>query len=124
LAVAPVRDLADVDGKDPAASALDALDNLGLDGERTNESIEIGDDDDVGIAPLDHLDAAAEAGTLGERRTARDVELLEDVDELESVAGAGRGDTLALLGRRDSVLPGPRDANDTDGAARGGSDGC
>ncbi len=98
LAGAAVRDLPDVDGEDRAAGPLDALDDLGLNRERADEPVEVGDDDDVRLASLDHLDGAAEAGALRERRTAGHVELLERVDQLEPVALAGRGDTLALLG--------------------------
>jgi hypothetical protein len=124
LTRAPVRDLADVNGEDRPASALDTIDDLGLDGERADEAVEVRDHDDVRAALLDELDGPPEAGALGKRRATLDVQLVEDVDEREPVTVAGRGDTLALLGGRDRVFPGPRDANDTDGAARGGSDGC
>jgi hypothetical protein len=58
---------------------------------------------------------------LLERRAAGHVELLEDLDEFETVALAGCRDTLPLFSRRDEPLAvsvaDARDADDTDGAA-------
>ena len=84
LAGAAVRDLADVDGEDRAARPLDALDDLGLDGERADEPVEVRDDDDVGLAASTISTARREPGTLVERRAAGHVELLERVDELRA----------------------------------------
>jgi hypothetical protein len=86
---AAVRDLADVDGEDPAAGLLDSVDDFRLDLERADESVEVGDDDHVRLASLDHVDGAGEPGPLGERSAAADVELLERVEERQPVACAG-----------------------------------
>src|SRR5438093_552644 len=53
--------LADVEGDDRAAGLLDALDYLALHGEGTNETVEVGDHDDVGLTRLDHRDGLAQA---------------------------------------------------------------
>jgi hypothetical protein len=116
--------LADVDGENRTAGALDAIDDLSLDREGADEAVEVRDDDDVSAAVLDHVNCAPEAGTLSQWRAAADVELLEDLEQREFVTVAGRGDTLALFGRRNGVLAGAGDANDANGPARGGFDGC
>jgi hypothetical protein len=86
---AAVRDVPDVDGEDCPACMLDPLDDFGMDGERADEPVEVGDDDNVGAAFLDHLDGAADAGAPSERSAAAHVELLKDLEQLEPVAGAG-----------------------------------
>ena len=86
MAGAAVRDVADVDGEDRAAGPLDPFDDLGLDGERADKPVEVGDDDHVRLASFDHLDGAAEPGRGSERCPTGDVELLEGVDQLEPVA--------------------------------------
>ena len=92
--------------------------------QRADEPVEVGDDDDVGLAGLDQLDRAPQAGPLRERRAAGDVELLDRLDELEPVALARGADTLGLLGRADEPLAvtvaDAGDADDADGATRGG----
>ena len=55
-------DLPHVDREDRAAGLLDPLDDLGLHGKRADETIEVRDHDDLGLACLDHLDGAAEPG--------------------------------------------------------------
>ena len=77
-------DLTDVDRDYPAAGRLDPLDDFALHRQGTHEPVEVGDDDDVRLAGLDHLDRAPEPSTLRERSAAADVELLDRLDELRA----------------------------------------
>ena len=96
---------ADVDGEDRAACSFDAADDLGLNGERANEPVEVRDDDDVGLPRFDHLDRAAQSVALLERGAAGHVQFFDRVDELEPVALASGPDTLGLLGRITNCSP-------------------
>src|SRR5262249_32832680 len=112
-----VGEFADVDGKDGAAGCLDTRDNLGLDAERADESIEVGDNDHISLASLHEFDGPAEARPFLEWRPARNVELLDRVNELEPVTLARRTDTLGLLGWTDELLAAAiADSRDTDDA--------
>lgn len=48
-----MRDATDIDGEDRAARGLDPRDDLGLYGERPDEPVKVGDDDDFGLPCLD-----------------------------------------------------------------------
>jgi hypothetical protein len=90
---------AEVDGEDAAARLPDARHKLALDENRSDEPVEVRGDDDVRLAMLDHLKRGGESGALGERLAAGHVQLLEDLEELRSVAFAGGYDPVALLVR-------------------------
>ncbi len=70
-----------VQREDLATGLLDPLDHLELHLQRAHEPVEVGDDDVVGLTGLDHLDGLEQAGALGERALARDVDLAEVRDE-------------------------------------------
>ena len=57
--------LSDVDREDSSSCLLDPLDNLCLVGQRAEQAVEVGDDNNLGLPVLDELDGAA---TLALRR--------------------------------------------------------
>lgn len=97
-------DLADVDGAHLASGILDPADDLALHAQRPDQAVEVGDDQDVGVAGLDRLDGAQQANAVLERRAAAYVQLVDRLDQLEPGAVAGRGDSVALLARRHEGL--------------------
>jgi hypothetical protein len=84
----------------PPPRRFDPLDDLPLDGKGANEPVEEGDDDDVRVPRLDHLDRSTEARALRERHPARHVQRLDCVHEREAVSLASGSDTLRLLRRK------------------------
>ena len=93
--------------------------------QRPDEPVEVGDDDHLGRARLDEPERLSQTWPLLDRRASGDVQLLEGLDELESVALAGIGDTLALFGGGDERIAiaaaYPANPDDSDGTTRGGS---
>ena len=77
----PVGQLAVVEREDLAAGLLDPLDHLELDLQRPDQPVEVRDHDVVGFLRFDHFDGLEQAGALGERALARDIDLGEVGDE-------------------------------------------
>ena len=65
--------MTNIDGQDRSPGSLDPCDQLGLDDRAPDESVEVGDDDDVGAPGLDLGDGLAQARSLLERCSSRNV---------------------------------------------------
>jgi hypothetical protein len=110
-------DLAEVDGEDTATGPLDTFEDLALPAEASYQSVEVGNDEDVDVALLDHLQRLFKSRTFLDRGATGDVRLLERVDQLQVAAVTLEADTLSLLGRTDEALSLPAaDMTDPDNA--------
>src|SRR5205085_4653908 len=70
-----------VDRVDRATRVLDALDHLELHFQGAHQSIEVRNDDVVGLAGLHHLDRPQQSRPPGERKLAAYVDLLEHLHD-------------------------------------------
>jgi len=91
-----VGDLADVHGHNLAADGLDALDDLGLGAELSEEPVEVAGDVDLSATCLDGGDRLAESWALVQGLAAGHVQLLVDLDRRQPLALARGLDALAL----------------------------
>ena len=103
----------------PAASTRSTT--LGLHLYGPDQPVEVGGNEDVGLAALDHRDRLAEPRPLRKGATARDVEFVDHPDERELLVPAPAFDPLALLAGGDGVVAlRAADAGDPDRSLGGG----
>ena len=88
----------------PGRQRVDSPDNLGLCGERAEETVEICGDEHASTAILDRLNRSEHSGAVLSFPAAGHVEFFMHVDEFEVVAGAYGGDPFVLLGWADEPL--------------------
>jgi hypothetical protein len=119
LAGTAVRNAADVEREHLTAGALDARDEIVLHPQRPHEAIEVGGDDDVGAARFHRLDLPSGARRDRSAASARDVELVDRLQQLKPVSltpasrtrspsWSGRSNSGALARFRASAHPGTR----------------
>lgn len=88
-----------IERDDATACPLHSLEDFPLQGKRAHEAVEVGNDEDLRLACLDHLDGSAQPRSVLERCATGHVEFLHDLDERKVVVLTSRPDTLALLFR-------------------------
>jgi hypothetical protein len=86
-----------VEREDHSAGYFNPVDDLLLHSQGADQAIEEGDDNNTRLTCLNHFHCALETRPLVERSATGDVQFLEHVDELETVALTSAADTLSLL---------------------------
>ena len=111
----PYSSTAPVDGDDLPTGVLHPFDDLGLDDERAEQAVEVGDHDYLSGTSLDGLDSGSQALSLGEGSAAGYVDLLMDGDEFQGFPFADGDDPLPLFGGTEAVFPSLGLSDDADG---------
>ena len=104
-----------LDGDDLPTGVLHPFDDLGLDDERAEQAVEVGDHDYLSGTGLDCLHSGSQALSLGKGSAAGHVDLLMDGNEGQVLPLADFLDTLALFGGAEAVLSALGLPNDADG---------
>ena len=104
-----------LDGDDLPTGVLHPFDDLGLDDERAEQAVEVGDHDYLSGTSLDGLDSGSQALSLGEGSTTAYVDFLMDGDEFQGFPLADGDDSLPLFGGAEAVFPSLGLSDDADG---------
>lgn len=98
-----VRHVTEVHGCDPASGCFYAINDFVLNGDGSDESVEVGDGNNVGFPVFDGLNGGKQSGPVGEGQSSGCVEFFRESGDLEAFFSGPFSDAVRLVaGRHES----------------------